>query len=107
MWQKQILVTVFFLTMLLSALGQGTSVTVRGQLLRNGLPVLNVPVSLNSREIGESGRVYSGGDGMFYFTNVPAGAYTLEVWSYPGRPPLTVQVTVHPPITDLPRISLP
>ena len=82
--------------------------TVRGRLEnRNRYPVAYVAVTLYNEQRGRSAAAYTGGDGMYYLYNVPPGEYLLEVWIYPGRPPLTYSIQVNDPGTDIPPIQLP
>jgi hypothetical protein len=67
---------------------------VRGQLLRGNNPVAGVAVNL----VGPSGRsatVYSGRDGMYYFSNMPPGNYKLQIWDVPAAPALEFEITVY------------
>jgi len=44
-----------------------------------------------------------------YYLGVPAGNYTLEVWTSrdPRVPPLVFQIAVHEPSTDIAPIRIP
>jgi hypothetical protein len=52
-------------------------VTPQGQ----SYPAGGLAVSVTNPQHGRSSLVYSGADGMFYLYNIPAGAFTLEVWT--------------------------
>ncbi len=81
--------------------------TVRGRLDRRDghgrfYRATYVSVTLNNPRMGRSSPAYSGGDGMYYLYNVPPGDYQLEIWAYPGRPPLTINIRVNDqPYTDI------
>src|SRR5580704_14484398 len=79
---------------------QTPGVTVRGQILRSQFPAAGVPVTLFSNLYGRSAVTYSGGDGMYYFYNIPIGIYTVELWTY-GQPQGILSVAVNPPYTDV------
>ena len=82
--------------------------TVRGRLEnRNRYPAAYVAVTLYNQQMGRSSAAYTGADGMYYLYNVPPGDYYLEVWIYPGQPPLTYSIRVNDPGTDIPPIQLP
>jgi hypothetical protein len=81
--------------------------TVQGQLVfASGAPATYIAVRLNSKTRGPSVFVNSGGDGRFYFKNVPAGDYQIEVWRGPKRV-TSVAVTVKEPVTKLNAITVP
>ena len=74
--------------------------TVRGRLDRRdgqgrSYPATYVSVTLNSPSMGRSSPAYTGADGMYYLYNVPPGDYYLEIWAYPGRPPITFNIRVY------------
>ena len=100
-----VLVMSLLLTFVGTTSAQGA--TVRGRLDRrdgNGriYPATYVAVTLNSPNMGRSSPAYTGADGMYYLYNVPPGNYLLEVWAYPGRPPLTFNISVYDqPYTDI------
>jgi hypothetical protein len=101
------LLSVLFLSLLITtADAQQPLVNVRGQVLRNGFPALGIQLTLYSQAIGRSALTYSGGDGMYYFYNVPQGQYTVEVWSF-NQPQPIYSIQVFSPYTDIPRISVP
>lgn len=87
--------------------------TLRGRLDRRdsygrNIPAAYVHVTLYSQQQGRSSPAYTGVDGMYYLYNVPPGSYTLEVWVYPNRPPLTYGIQVYnQPYTDIPPILIP
>jgi hypothetical protein len=81
-------------------------ITVRGQILRNQFPVAGVPVTLFSNIYGRSALAYSGGDGMYYFYNIPIGLYTVELWTF-GQAQGVLNVQVNPPYTDIQRLYVP
>ncbi len=84
--------------------------TVRGQLACAGGKSLatGVAVTLYSQQKVRTVPAFTGGDGMYYFNNIAAGAYTLEVWlSKNGTTPsVTYQMVVKEPSTDFPRATL-
>ena len=97
-----------FITITVSA----HAATVRGRLDRsNGYggsyQVAYVMVTLYNDRLGRSAPAYTGTDGMYYLYNVPPDDYFLEVWLYPGRPPLRYSIQVRDPYTDIPPILLP
>jgi|SRR5215831_15990767 len=65
------------LTMCVASIGQAA--TVRGLVLRRGNPAPFATIVLVGR-LGRSAPATTGADGMYYFVNVPADCYTLEVW---------------------------
>ena len=80
--------------------------TVRGKIERNaGYPVSYMKVTLKGQK-GESSPVYTGSDGMYYFKNVPAGEYTLQVWNRKARP-TAYKIEVREPDTQVPVIKIP
>jgi hypothetical protein len=86
--------------------GVAGAANIRGRLERRtpqGLvPAQGVPVTVFRSDIGRSAYSYSGYDGMYYISNIPDGAYTLEVWAYPNSPPLTFTIrAVGGGITDI------
>lgn len=96
-----VVVTLLFLFALESC---AVAATLRGQIVRvypNGARAVagGIAVTVYNQELGRSSPAYSGPDGMYYL-NVPAGSYVLEVWTYPGSSPITVQVFIREPYTD-------
>lgn len=82
--------------------------TIRGRLIhQNGYPAGGLAVTVYNSSTGRSSPAYTGTDGMYYIYNVPAGPYYLEVWIYPGRPPVVYQVQIGEPYTDLPQVGVP
>lgn len=82
--------------------------TIRGRLIHsNGYPAGGIAVTVYNANTGRSSPAYTGGDGMYYIYNVPAGPYYLEVWVYPGSPPVVYQVQIGEPYTDLPQVMVP
>jgi hypothetical protein len=65
-------------------------------------PAPGILVTLESKTYS-SPAVHSGKDGLYYIPNVPAGNYTLKVWSNPKNP-LTFQIVVKSPLTDIPPV---
>jgi hypothetical protein len=82
--------------------------TVRGQLLKNGQsPAPGITVTLNHPTFGRSSPATTGGDGMYYFYNVPFGDYYLEVWLSNHQPSVYPMRIFTAPYCDLPRIPVP
>jgi Carboxypeptidase regulatory-like domain len=83
---------------------------VRGQLVcKQGQAAIGIAVTVYSQQFGRSTAFFTGGDGMYYFNNIPAGPYTLKIWtSRKGNAPTnTYAIFVNEPLTDLPRVYLP
>lgn len=82
---------------------------LRGQLLCNGgnSAAVGMAVTLLSPQFGRTTTFFTGGDGMYYL-NVPAGSYTLEIWTSRqiNAPTLSYPIVVGEPMTDIPRIFL-
>lgn len=109
---SSVIVILFVIACLFSALGTNVSAasTVRGRLDRRYgyqvYPAANVRVTVYNPNIGRSSPAYTGNDGMYYFYNVPAGDYYLEVWV--SQQPLVYTIRVYEqPFTDIPPILLP
>jgi hypothetical protein len=89
------------------------SATVRGRLDRRdsygrSYPAAYVRVTLHNPQLGRSAPAVTGTDGMYYFYNIPAGGYYLEVWVYPDRPPYSYQISVpERAYVDIPPILIP
>ena len=102
---NRVLLISLFLVFVGTTSAQGA--TVRGRLDRRDgygrlYPASYVSVTLNNPKIGRSSPAYTGADGMYYLYNVPPGDYQLEVWAYPGKPPLTFNIRVYDrPYTDI------
>lgn len=93
---------------------------VRGMLFRPGQPTSQRPdgrypaggiqLTLFNQRMGRSSPAYSGSDGMYYFYNVPAGDYTLEVWlAVQQATPYGIRVlpsTPQRPFTDIAPIAV-
>lgn len=100
-WIKRINISVLISLLLVfvgTASAQGA--TVRGRLDRRDgqgrlYPATYISVTLSSPNMGRSSPAYTGADGMYYLHNVPPGDYHLEVWAYPGRPPITFNIRVY------------
>jgi carboxypeptidase family protein len=87
--------------------------TVRGKVQRQqasrSYPATNVRVTLTAQTRGARSLIgYTGNDGMFYFRNVPAGVYRLEVWSSRPTPVVARDVTVRggEPYVDVAPITI-
>ena len=92
---------------ILLAASQGKAATVRGQVThQGGMAARYVSVRVVSSSGSASSFSRTGDDGWFYLTNIPAGEYTLEVHSGGDRP-VTVQVSVHEPTTDVATVVIP
>jgi len=99
--------SVFWIALWLVGLtGALQAATVRGKIERKaGYPVSYMKVTLKGQK-SESSPVYTGSDGMYYFKNIPAGDYTLEVWNQKARP-TSYKIEVREPDTQVPVIKLP
>ena len=97
----------FWIALCLAGLpGAMQAATLRGRIERNaGYPVSYMKVTLKG-QTGESSPVYTGSDGMYYFKNIPAGDYTLEVWNKKGRP-TSYRIQVREPNTQVPVVKIP
>ena len=78
--------------------------TARGLIERNaGYPAANIKVSLRGVNTEP---VYTDNDGRYYFKNIPAGEYILEIWNQKLRPSL-FKIRIKESVTVIPRISVP
>jgi len=92
--------------LLLCLPGAIEAATVRGKIERNaGYPVPYMKVTLKGPK-GESNPVYTGSDGMYYFKNIAAGEYTLEIWNQ-KKAPTSYRVQVREPGTEIPVAKIP
>ena len=87
--------------------------TVRGRIVRKGAsgqyPAVGITVSVNANnsKVGRSALVYTGSDGMYYFSNVPPGDYQLEIWISKQKP-VTYNIRVRDQaFTDIAPIVIP
>jgi hypothetical protein len=82
--------------------------TIRGRIVhQNGYPAVGYTVTVSNPQLGRSNPARTGGDGMYYFFNIPPGFYYLEVWVNPGGAPLVFQIQVSDPNTDIPQVVVP
>lgn len=98
---------------LVTATVSAYAATVRGRLDRRDgygrtYAAAYVNVTLFNSQLGRSAPAYTGTDGMYYFYNVPPGYYTLQLWLYPGRQPLSYRIQVYDqPYTDISPLLIP
>ena len=79
----------------------------RGQVVHhNGTPATGCVVTLLNSQKVRSASAQVGTNGMYYFVNIPAGQYNLEIWVNP-QTPTVYRVTVNEPNTDLPKVTIP
>jgi hypothetical protein len=108
---RRALSIVFFVGLLLQSTLAGSSI-VRGKLFRmtpqgQSYPASGLGVSVTNQKYGRSSMVYTGADGMFYLYNIPAGAFTLEVWTAKNQA-LRFPIQVYErPYTDINPIKVP
>jgi len=102
--------TIAFVLMFVSS-GISFAATVRGKLVCDGgrAPATGIAVNVSSPKHGRSAPFFTGGDGMYYLNNIPAGKHVLEVWlSKQGKTPnYTYNIDVHESITDIPQLVMP
>ena len=109
--RRSALSIVFFVGLLLQSAVAGSSI-VRGKLFRvtpqgQSYPAGGIGVSVTNTQHGRSSMVYSGADGMFYLYNIPAGSFTLEVWTGKNQA-LRYPIQVYEkPYTDINPIRVP
>jgi hypothetical protein len=88
--------TALILVLVAAVTFDANAVTVRGRVDRQtSYGTVNagyVRIALNSAASGRSQPAYTDPQGIYYLYNVPAGDYTLEVWS--GSRPVTTPITV-------------
>ena len=78
--------------------------TARGSIQRNaGYPAGNMKVSLRGVRTEP---VYTDNDGKYYFKNIPAGEYILEIWNQKARPKL-FKIRIKESVTVIPLIAVP
>jgi hypothetical protein len=108
---RRSLAAIAIMGLLLQSTVDGSSI-VRGRLFRvtpqgQSYPASGIAVSVSHPKYKRSSYVYSGADGMFYLYNIPAGAFTLEVWTSKGQA-MTFKIQVYErEYTDLAPIRLP
>lgn len=92
----------------------GQDATVRGRLIARGpagdYPLAKTQVTLVAApptSPARSAPSVTGTDGMFYFSNIPAGAYILEVLVKANSAPIKYPVEIAAPKTDIPEIRVP
>jgi hypothetical protein len=96
------------ITAILGTCELALAAVVRGRLLRGQGSAPGIAVTVWSQQLGRSQPTYSQVDGMYYMPSVPAGFYTLEVWAGGGQQaPLTFNIQVNEPGTDIPPIFVP
>ena len=97
----------FWIVLLLLVLpGAMLAATVRGKIQRNaGYPVSYMKVTLKGQK-GVSSPVYTGSDGIYYFRNIPAGDYYLEIWNRKDRP-TAYKIQIREPHTEVPVVTIP
>jgi hypothetical protein len=80
--------------------------TARGKIERSaGYPVSYMKVTLKGQK-AEIGSVFTGSDGFYYFKNIPAGIYTLTIWSRKDRP-ASYRIQIREPYTEIPVVRIP
>ena len=79
---------------------------IRGRLTRGPYPAPGIAVTVWNQQLGRSVASYSQGDGMYYLANIPPGLYVLEIWIRPGTP-MTLQIQVGEPNTDIVPVNVP
>lgn len=96
--------------LLLSFAGVLDAANVQGRLdYNNGSPAGGIAIRL----IGTSGAhppsfaAYSGRNGMYYFSQIPAGTYNLEVWRNNVRVAFLGNLVVAEPLKNVPIVRLP
>ena len=95
------------LAMMWSSLAAEAAI-VRGRLLRGQGVAPGIAVTVWCQQFGRSQPTYSQADGIYYIANVPPGAYVLEVWARGnGQPPLTFNIQINEPGTDIPPVFVP
>ena len=80
---------------------------LRGKVIHNGQPAPGIAVAVRGGSMGQSNPVRSAADGLYTIGNVPAGDYILQVWPLAGARPLTFQIHVREPQTDIFPVSVP
>jgi hypothetical protein len=85
--------------------------TVRGKLYRQGtsgsFPAPYIRLTLFAEGKGRSSPVYSGSDGAYFFHDISAGDYTLEVWLDPQKPTAHRVRVLNQRYTDVNPIRIP
>ena len=96
----------FSLVLLLAVAAQAA--TIRGKLVhKNNQPATGYEVTISNGEAGRSTPARVGADGMFYFHNIAAGTYNLEIWVPGANAPTVYRINVIEPNTDVPQLSVP
>jgi hypothetical protein len=99
-------VVVAAVALILAATAALAAGTLRGQILRyDGTPAVGAVVDLKHPTSGSSGIVDVDKSGMFYFHEVPASTYTMQV-TYARRTQYFRVIVLPQPYTDIRPIKL-
>jgi hypothetical protein len=81
--------------------------SVRGTVIRasGGFPAAYIQVTFYCGGRRTSG-VYTGQDGSYFATNIPAGTCVLEIWNTKAKP-VSFQINVREPLTRVPAVKVP
>jgi hypothetical protein len=101
-------IKIVILTVVLTLHQTTLAALVRGRLLRGPGTAPGIAVTVWNQQLGRSLPAYSQVDGMYYLTNIPPGIYVLEVWAGGnGQPPMTFNIQVNDPSTDINPVIVP
>jgi hypothetical protein len=82
--------------------------TVRGLVVHaNGAPAIGYSVTMYNQQLGRGTPSVVQQNGIYILTNIPPGAYYLEVWAPGATQPFVYQVLISDPLTDLPAARVP
>jgi hypothetical protein len=96
-----------FLLLTLFANAWAFGSTVRGKLQRQGgRPAVNVKVTIRNSNAERLPAVYTDTGGLYYFYNVPAGKYEIEIW-ISGQPMVFTIGVSNDQYTDIAPITIP